>query len=234
MADIQVVGVEPTAFKQLLRYIYTGSCAEGALEAMADHLYEAADRFGVPELQQLAARQMTASLDAEKVCDYFALAHAHEDDMLMDGCAALVAQQMYAVTQTAGFRRMAAENHSLVALLMENVGALSSPEAQLMRNKRKRGGGYDHVGGRTVGHDGSGGSGDGGGGGGGGGSGGGCGSSERVKRLKVSELRGELASLGLPTDGVKSDLAARLEEAATVALLQAVVALPSPKKPDPS
>ena len=185
----------------------------------------------------LAARQMTASLDAEKVCDYFALAHAHEDDMLMDGCAALVAQQMYAVTQTAGFRRMAAENHSLVALLMENVGALSSPEAQLMRNKRKRGGGYDHAvsaGGRTVGHDGSG-SGDGGGGGGGGGSGGGgCGSSERVKRLKVSELRGELASLGLPTDGVKSDLAARLEEAATVALLQAVVALPSPKKSDPS
>ena len=82
VADIQVVGVEPTAFKQLLRYIYTGSCAEGALEAMADHLYEVADHYGVPEPQQLAARQMTASLNAEKVCEFFALAHAHENEML--------------------------------------------------------------------------------------------------------------------------------------------------------
>ena len=36
---------------------------------------------------------------------------------------------------------------------------------------------------------------------------------EKVKRLKVGELRTELASRGLATDGVKADLAARLEAA---------------------
>jgi len=35
---------------------------------------------------------------------------------------------------------------------------------------------------------------------------------EKVKRLKVDELRTELASRGLTTRGVKSDLAARLEK----------------------
>ena len=51
-------------------------------------------------MQALAAQQLLLSLDAERVCDYFTLAHAHGDDTLMEGCAALVARHMYAVTQT--------------------------------------------------------------------------------------------------------------------------------------
>ena len=38
---------------------------------------------------------------------------------------------------------------------------------------------------------------------------------EKVKRLKVDELRTELASRGLMTGGVKSDLAARLKSCFT-------------------
>ena len=40
----QVEDVEPQAFKQVLRFMYTDECEEGALEAMADHLLVAATK----------------------------------------------------------------------------------------------------------------------------------------------------------------------------------------------
>ena len=74
---ITIEGTPPAVFQQLLRWAYAGQCAEGALGAMADHLFEAAGKFGLPALQAAAAQQMLAALAAENVCDFFALAHAH-------------------------------------------------------------------------------------------------------------------------------------------------------------
>jgi len=186
-AAIPIEDMEPAVFKQLLRWIYTGQCEGGALAAMADHLYEAAGKFGLPLLQAAAQRQMLASLDAAKVCDYFALAHAHEDEALKDACAALVADDMLAVTQTGGFKRLSAERPLLLAALMQSMGELKSPEGR--KRKRDEGeGGAGRATELTL-------------------------TAEKVKRLKVGELRSELASRGLATGGVKSDLAARLEAA---------------------
>ena len=184
---IAIEGTAPAAFKQLLRFAYTGCCEDGALAAMADHLFEAAGKFGLPLLQAAARRQMLSSLDAAKVCDYFALAHAHEDGELTDACAELVSADMFAVTQSEGFKRLSAERPLLACALMQSIGELKSPEGR--KRKRDEGeGGAGRATDLTL-------------------------TAEKVKRLKVGELRTELASRGLATDGAKADLAARLEAA---------------------
>jgi hypothetical protein len=163
---------------------------------MADHLFAAAAQFGVGELQALASRALAAKLAPETVCDYFALAHAHDDDELADACAVLLLADMLAVTQSAGFRRLSTERPLLLAALMQcQAKVMATPEASSRKRKRESEGGRE------------------------GGGEGGAGArkealtAEKVKRLKVGEMRAELASRGLATDGYKSDLAARLEAA---------------------
>lgn len=135
---IAIEGTAPAAFKQLLRFAYTGCCEDGALAAMADHLFEAAGKFGLPTLQAAARQQMVSALDAAKVCDYFALAHAHEDEALKDACAALVFDDMLTVSQTEGFKRLSAERPLLACALIQSMGELKSPEGR--KRKRDEGG----------------------------------------------------------------------------------------------
>ena len=101
---------------------------------MADHLFEAAGKFGLPALQAAAAQQMLASLAAENVCDYFALAHAHEHQDLMDVCAELMGKEMQVVTQSEGFKRH--EQTPIFSALFKRMSQLSSPEAQSRKRKR--------------------------------------------------------------------------------------------------
>ena len=133
---IEVEDVEPAVFKQLLRWLYTGRCEEGAIDAMADHLFMAAAKFGVADLQALASRTMLAALDAEKLCDYFALAHAHDDEELKAACAALMVEDMATVVQTEGWARLNKERPRLAGKLMESIAAAGGGG---QGQKRKRG-----------------------------------------------------------------------------------------------
>jgi hypothetical protein len=131
--------VEPAVFRQLLRWLYTGQCEEGAVDAMADHLFEAAAKFGVPSLQALASQTMVAALDAEKLCDFFALAHAHDDEELTAACAALMVEDMATVVQTEGWARLEAERPQLAAELMKSIAAEMAAGGGGQGQKRKRG-----------------------------------------------------------------------------------------------
>jgi hypothetical protein len=133
---IAVPDVEPAAFAELLRFLYAGTCSEGALAAMPAHLFEAAAKYAVGDLQALASRELVESLNAQTACDYFALAHAHDDDVLLRACARLVSFDMHAVTTTDGFKRLSTERPALMAALMTTIGELSSPRKS---RKRKRG-----------------------------------------------------------------------------------------------
>ena len=137
---ITIEGTPPAVFQQLLRWAYAGQCAEGALGAMADHLFEAAGKYALPALQAAAAQQMLAALAAENVCDFFALAHAHGDAALQEACAALVLADMQQgsqqVTRTEGWQRLQAERPLLACKLVEAMGAVMSPATA---SSRKRG-----------------------------------------------------------------------------------------------
>jgi hypothetical protein len=193
-APVPLDGTNPLAFKQLLRFLYTGRCEAGALDAMADHLFAAAAQFGVDELQALASRALVAKLAPETVCDYFALAHAHDDDELADACAVLLLADMLAVTQSAGFQRLSTERPLLLAALMQcQAKVMATPDASSRKRKREGEGEGEGEGGAGARKE--------------------VLTADKVKRLKVGELRTELASRGLATAGVKADLAARLEAA---------------------
>ena len=123
---------------ELLRFVYTGRCDAGALGAMPDHLLDASAAHGMDELHALSARALMLSLSVENVCDYFALAHAHEHEDLMDVCAELAVKEMVAVTGSEGFKRLQSERPVVGCVLMTCMAQLGSPEAKSRKRKRKR------------------------------------------------------------------------------------------------
>ena len=138
---IAIENTAPAAFKQLLRFVYTGRCEAGALAAMPDHLLAASAAHGVDELHALSASALMLSVTVENACDYFALAHAHDNQDLMDMCAELAAKEMAAVTESEGFKRHLAERSAVGTSLMARMGQLSSPEAKGRKRKREEEGG---------------------------------------------------------------------------------------------
>ena len=107
---------------------------------MPDHLLDASAAHGMDQLHALSARALLLSVAAENVCDYFALAHAHEHEDLMDVCAELMGKEMAAVTASEGFKRHTAERSVVAALLLKRMSQLSSPEAKGRKRKRDEGG----------------------------------------------------------------------------------------------
>lgn len=49
--NVVIQDIDPIAFKQLLRFLYTDECEDGAMEAMAEHLYVAAGKYQIERLE---------------------------------------------------------------------------------------------------------------------------------------------------------------------------------------
>eukprot|EP00937_MAST-01D_sp_MAST-1D-sp2_P006177 g6177.t1 len=133
---VPVADTEPAAFRQLLRYVYTGQCEPGALAAMPAHLLDVSAKHGIQQLQELSAQAMVLSLAAENVCDFFAQAHAHEHEELKDACVELMDKQMMAVSQPEGFKRLGAERPQLALEMYKHMALVRSPEGQSRKRKR--------------------------------------------------------------------------------------------------
>ena len=73
----------------------------------------------------------------ENVCNYFALAHMHDNQHLEDVCGELFFQNMAEVSNSAGFQRLATERPALSAEIIRHMGLLSSPEARSRKRKRE-------------------------------------------------------------------------------------------------
>ena len=137
-------------------------------------MLEAADRFGVTRLKQLAEIELaTRHLSVESAADLLLLADAHSCPQLKESATELFVSKAPEVMATAGWVRLGAS----ADLLRELVGVLTSP------NKRPR----DDDDGEQDGE-----------------------GADRVKRMRVSELRKELADTDLDTDGARPQLEARL------------------------
>eukprot|EP00937_MAST-01D_sp_MAST-1D-sp2_P002780 g2780.t1 len=130
-------GVEPAASKELLRFVHTGSCTQGALAAMPGHLLGAPARHGVGALQGMPVRAMGTLVCVENVCNCFALAHMHGNQHLEDVCAELFFQNMAGVPRSAGSQRLATGRPALGAEIIRHMGLLSSPGARSRKRKRE-------------------------------------------------------------------------------------------------
>ena len=175
-ADIEISEVSPAVFKEVLRFTYCDelsspealSTPEGARDVL-----EAADRFGVTRLKQLAEIELaTRHLSVESAADLLLLADAHSCPQLKESASELFVSKAAEVMATEGWVRLGAS----ADLLRELVGVLASA------NKRAR----DDDGEGAA--------------------------ADRVKRMRVSELRQALTKSGLDTDGARAELEGRLRE----------------------
>ncbi|GJM95620.1 hypothetical protein PR202_ga12382 [Eleusine coracana subsp. coracana] len=83
---VEVKEMEAAVFKAMLHFIYTATVPEldekqGSVVAMAQHLFVAADRYGLDSLKVLCKRRLTLGIATDTVATTLALAEQH-------GCSA--------------------------------------------------------------------------------------------------------------------------------------------------
>ncbi|RLN39360.1 hypothetical protein C2845_PM01G06830 [Panicum miliaceum] len=91
---VRVDGVEPRAFKALLRYAYTDALPEMDKEeedAILRNLLVAADRYGLPRLKTICEDRLCMILDVATVEIVLALAEQHHCGRLKEACLQFLA-----------------------------------------------------------------------------------------------------------------------------------------------
>jgi speckle-type POZ protein len=81
---VHIDDMEPNVFKEMLRYLYTGTVPQ--LEQMAESLFVAADRFQIQGLKFLCQQRMLSKLNKENAIRYLVLAHLHSFPELVVQC----------------------------------------------------------------------------------------------------------------------------------------------------
>lgn len=130
--EITIEDMEPEVLKQMLRFIYTDDCEEGAIEAMADHLLVAACRYQLGRLQVLCEVQLSKSLTAENAADRLALADRNDADQLREDAVHYMSANIAAVRKSEGYQQLSRE------LLMEVTDIALGLEESNSSRKRAR------------------------------------------------------------------------------------------------
>jgi speckle-type POZ protein len=85
---VHIDDMEPDVFKEMLRYLYTGTVPQ--LEKMAESLFVAADRFQIQGLKFLCQQRMLSKLNKDNVIRYLVLAHLHSVPELVGKCYSII------------------------------------------------------------------------------------------------------------------------------------------------
>ncbi|KAL1399196.1 hypothetical protein pipiens_002251 [Culex pipiens pipiens] len=102
---IAISDVEPGAFKELLRYIYTDQLT--CLETMAQKLYQAADKYDIQTLKSLCRCHILKKMSSETAADTLVLADMHGDkEMKSHALGFLSGSEAGKVTKSAGWKKM--------------------------------------------------------------------------------------------------------------------------------
>jgi len=81
---VHIDDMEPDVFKEMLRYLYTGTVPQ--LEQMTESLFVAADRFQIQGLKFLCQQRMLSKLNKNNAIRYLVLAHLHSFPELVERC----------------------------------------------------------------------------------------------------------------------------------------------------
>jgi speckle-type POZ protein len=95
--EAEVTDVTPESFKALLRFIYTGHCEVGNL---AEELLVAANKYDIPELKQLCAKELGKKLTVGNAVRLLILSDLHQAKDLKDGVMRFINKNAAAVTKT--------------------------------------------------------------------------------------------------------------------------------------
>jgi speckle-type POZ protein len=95
--ETEVTDVTPAAFKQLLRFIYTGYCEVGLL---AEELLVAANKYDIPDLKDICAKELRRNLTADNAVHHLILSDLDQAEDLKDGAIRFINKNAPAVMKT--------------------------------------------------------------------------------------------------------------------------------------
>jgi speckle-type POZ protein len=79
---VHIDDMEPDVFKEMLRYVYTGTVPQ--LEQMVEPLFVAADKYQIEGLKNLCTEQLIQQLHLNKAVRYLMLGHLHSVPRLLE------------------------------------------------------------------------------------------------------------------------------------------------------
>jgi speckle-type POZ protein len=128
---IQIGDMLPQVFKCLLHFIYTDTLPEiegedASSPAMAQHLLEAADRYGMQRLKLVCEDRLCRYIDVNTVATTLTLAEQHHCQGLKEACFNFFlksSETLNAVKETDGFQHLVKSCPSVILQLMSKLAA---------------------------------------------------------------------------------------------------------------
>ncbi|KAL6603135.1 hypothetical protein ACP70R_043496 [Stipagrostis hirtigluma subsp. patula] len=124
---VEIKDMDAEVFKALLHFIYTDTSPEldhqqgEEATVMAQHLLEAADRFGVERLKAICVEKVCDGISVETVATTLALAEQHECSKLKVRCMEFILAtpaNLHAVAATEGYKHLEASCPSVLTDLL--------------------------------------------------------------------------------------------------------------------
>lgn len=123
---VEVKGMEPAAFKALLRFIYTDTApdldhqkGEDDATSLAQHLLAGADRYGLERLKLLCEGSLADRITVHTAATTLALAEQHGCSQLKTSCVEFIAGYLDAVLETEGYKHLEASCPSVLTEILK-------------------------------------------------------------------------------------------------------------------
>jgi len=114
--EIKIEDADPRAFKELLRFLYSGLLPND-LGAIAMSLLPLADRFGALALKELCVTAVEKAVKVETVIDAFSLAQSHSCPSLNEKCLAFIKANRQTLKTTESWKRLKSDHQLAVVVL---------------------------------------------------------------------------------------------------------------------
>lgn len=122
---VEIKDMEVEVFRAMLRFVYTDTVPELDLlngeqaTAMAQHLLEAADRYGLNRLKRICVEKVCTTINVDTVATTLALAEQHGCSKLKARCMKFALDNICAVSATEGFKHLEASYPSVLTELLK-------------------------------------------------------------------------------------------------------------------
>ncbi|RCV23045.1 hypothetical protein SETIT_4G267600v2 [Setaria italica] len=123
---VEIEDMEAEVFRAMLRFIYTDTVPElgnkmkgEQATAMAQHLLEAADRYGLKRLKKICVEKICTTMNVDTVATTLALAEQHGCSKLKARCMKFTLANLSAVSATEGYKHLEASCPSVLTELLK-------------------------------------------------------------------------------------------------------------------
>jgi speckle-type POZ protein len=123
---VEIEDMEVEVFRTLLHFVYTDTVPELGQKGeqatlMAQHLLEAADRYGLERLKRICVEKVSTDISVDTVATTLALAEQHGCSELKSKCMKFIvasAENLHAVAATGGYKHLEASCPSVLTELL--------------------------------------------------------------------------------------------------------------------